>query len=202
MEARPCTDSVFQLQDAQLIVEAKALYRLYRFVLVPRSSWNFKSSNYVADSRRRSKLKTVPKKSIISHVSHTFIISSDRLCYLHWCKSSLSSIAIILGSSWNFKLQNYVADCRRRSKLKMWFINTSSFRTQEQAISAIQVCLLSWRYPTVPNIMSSSDLFNNSAPSQQKLTNKYNLVAVKRPDELSFPPDLWFDGDDIGRSIT
>ena len=92
MEARPCTDSVFQLQDAQLMVEAKAFYRLYRFVLVRRSSWNFKSSNYVADSRRRSKLKFLPSKSKhqISIISQ--LIPTEQLLFLLWCKSSKTVI--------------------------------------------------------------------------------------------------------------
>ena len=92
MEARPCTDSVFQLQDAQLMVEAKAFYRLYRFVLVRRSSWNFKSSNYVADSRRRSKLKFWPSKSKhqISIISQ--LIPTEQLLFLLWCKSSKTVI--------------------------------------------------------------------------------------------------------------
>jgi hypothetical protein len=118
MVARPGSESVFQLQDNQLRVEYKASNRLYRFVSVRRSSWNFKSNNYVADSRRRTKLKTVVKEHIIDYISNISSLPLDQLGYLFGCKSSLRNFVTILGSARNFDLSNYVADCRRRSKLK------------------------------------------------------------------------------------
>ncbi len=119
MVARPGSESVFQLQDNQLRVEYKASNRLYRFVSVRRSSWNFKSNNYVADSRRRTKLKTVVKEhNIIDYISNISSLPLDQLGYLFGCKSSLRNFVTRLGSARNFDLSNYVADCRRRSKLK------------------------------------------------------------------------------------
>ncbi len=92
MVARPGMDSVFQLQDNQLTVEYKASNRLYRFVSVRRSSWNFKSSNYVADSRRRTKLKFRTTKVKIHLPINSQLIPSEQLLYLLWCKSSPTTI--------------------------------------------------------------------------------------------------------------
>ncbi len=118
MTLKPTTNSVFQRQDTQLTVAANGPNRLYRFVLVRRSSWNFQPWINVADFRRRTKLKIVLLKNIIDHTSNTSSLPLDQLSYLLWCKSSSRNLSSILGSVRNFELDNYVADCRRRSKLK------------------------------------------------------------------------------------
>lgn len=107
------TKQLNYLQDTQLTVADNVLHRLYRFVLVRRSSWNFESSNYVADCRRRTKLKTVLQNNIIDHISNTSTLPPDKSSH-----QRLHIFSSIVGSARDFELDNYAADCRRRSKLK------------------------------------------------------------------------------------
>lgn len=98
MALRSAMDSVFQLQDALLTVGEPTPYRLYRLVLVWRSSYKFELSNYIADSRRRAKFKfcLVQLKSKQSITSQ--LIPTEQLLFLLWCKSSKTVII----SSGNF----------------------------------------------------------------------------------------------------
>ena len=97
MALRSAMDSVFQLQDALLTVGEPTPYRLYRLVLMWRSSYKFELSNYIADSRRRAKFKfcLVQLKSKQSITSQ--LIPTEQLLFLLWCKSS-KTVIISAGS--------------------------------------------------------------------------------------------------------
>jgi len=83
--------AVFQHPRMGVTAGIKSPYCSYRLALVLRSSWIFELNNYVADCRRRSKMKKGPinNRTIFTYPSQ--LIPPNQLLYLLWCKSSSSS---------------------------------------------------------------------------------------------------------------
>ena len=92
--------------------------RLHIFSSIVGSARDFELDNYAADCRRRSKLKTTPKKNINTTdriLCTTPLLPPDRLSYLLWCKSYLGEILMTLGLSL-IELNHGTDDCQERVK--------------------------------------------------------------------------------------
>jgi len=114
--------AVFQHPRMGVTAGIKSPYCSYRLALVLRSLWIFELNNYVADCRRRSKMKKGPinNRKIVTHPSQ--LIPPNQLLYLLWCKSSSSS-----SSSTHTKPTDNIFDAAE---------NDSAARRRQESISS------------------------------------------------------------------
>jgi len=177
--------AVFQHPRMGVTAGIKSPYCSYRLALVLRSSWIFELNNYVADCRRRSKMKYGPIKNRKIVTNPSQLIPTNQLLYLLWCKSS---------SSWIFELNNYVADCRRRSKMKKGPINNRTIVTYpSQLIPPNQLLYLLWCKSS-----SSSSSSTHTKPTDNIFdADENDTTARRRQESISSESGLWSDDVDM-----